>query len=289
MASLSSSAYVVPFSRCGQHHANKLDQSGRGIGKEVAFSLAEAGAKAVVFADMNEEWARASSEESVKYASSKDYRTSTFTMDVRDAKLVEEMVSFVVEQYDRLDYCVNAAGVDNGVHAPLADTDIENFDRVMSINTRGNLLCVRAETAAMRKQTPKTWTSRNGTRDIGRGVIINIASANSFAGLPGKGSYTISKHASMGITKMAGLDHAPDGIRVNAVCPTWVRTPLLDDELKKNPDVQGMISAVVPIKRAAECEEVSDVVAFLCSPAASYVNGASLLIDAAVTTTVRLF
>jgi NAD(P)-dependent dehydrogenase (short-subunit alcohol dehydrogenase family) len=76
---------------------------------------------------------------------------------------------------------------------------------------------------------------------------------------------------------------------VNAVCPTWVRTPLLDDELQKNPEVQGMISAVVPIKRAAECEEVSDVVAFLCSPAASYINGASLLIDAAVTTTVRLF
>jgi hypothetical protein len=93
--------------------------------------------------------------------------------------------------------------VDNGVHASLADTDIENFDRVMSINARGNLLCVRAEAAAMRKQTPKTWASRNGTRDIGRGVIINIASANSFAGLPGKGAYTISKHASMGITKMA--------------------------------------------------------------------------------------
>lgn len=74
----------------------------------------------------------------------------------------------------------------------------------MNINTRGNLLCVRAQAAAMREQTPKTWQSRNGTRDIGRGVIVNIASANSFAGLPGKGSYTISKHAAMGITKMAG-------------------------------------------------------------------------------------
>ena len=74
----------------------------------------------------------------------------------------------------------------------------------MAINARGNLLCVRAQTAAMRKQTPKTWASRNGTRDIGRGVIVNCASANSFAGLPGKGSYVISKHASMGITKMAG-------------------------------------------------------------------------------------
>jgi NAD(P)-dependent dehydrogenase (short-subunit alcohol dehydrogenase family) len=74
-------------------------------------SLAEAGAKAVVFADMNEGWAKASSKESVKYASNKDYQTSTFSMNVQDAESVEAMVSFVVEQYGRLDYCVNAAGV----------------------------------------------------------------------------------------------------------------------------------------------------------------------------------
>jgi NAD(P)-dependent dehydrogenase (short-subunit alcohol dehydrogenase family) len=68
---------------------------------------------------------------------------------------------------------------------------------------------------------------------------------------------------------LIGLDHSPDGIRVNAVYPTWVRTPLLDKELRKNPEVQGMISAIVPIKRAAECGEVSDTIAFPCSPAAS--------------------
>ncbi|KAF1963164.1 oxidoreductase [Byssothecium circinans] len=262
---------------------------GSGIGREAAFSLAEAGAKVIVFADMNEETTRTSSEESRKYATNKEYQTTIFKMNVQDEKSVQDMVDFVVGEYGRLDYCVNGAGIDNGVHAPLADTDIEKFDRVMHINARGNLLCVRAQAAAMRKQTPKMWTSRNGTRDIGRGAIVNIASANSFAGLPGKGSYTISKHACMGITKMGGCDHSPDGIRVNAVCPTWVRTPMLDEELKRNPQVQGMISAVVPIKRAAECEEVSDAVAFLCSPAASYINGTSLLIDAAVTTTVRLF
>lgn len=94
--------------------------------------------------------------------------------------------------------------MDNGIHAPVADTDIENFDRIMSINTKGMVLCVRAEAAAMREQSSKTFTSRNGTRDIGRGAIVNIASANSFAGLPGKMSYTVSKHAIMGLTKMAG-------------------------------------------------------------------------------------
>ena len=184
---------------------------------------------------------------------------------------------------------------------------MENFDRIMNVNTKGMMLCVRAELAAMRKQSPKKYKSRNGTRDIGRGAIVNIASANSFTGLPGKMSYTVSKHACIGLTKMSGehvvaspnkastnrdnsgLDHAAEGIRCNAVCPTWVRTPLLDLEMEKNPEVQDMISAIVPLKRAAECEEVADTVAYLCSPAASYINGTSIIIDAGVTTTVRLF
>ncbi|KAH8427712.1 SDR family NAD(P)-dependent oxidoreductase [Aspergillus melleus] len=263
--------------------------SGRGIGQQAAFSLAEAGAKVVVFADINEETAKESAEESKKYASNKDYTATTFTVNVSDPKGVQEMVDFVVEKFGRLDYCVNGAGIDNGVHAPIAETDIDNFDRIMNINAKGMMLCVRAQCAAMRKQTPRQIQGRNGTRDIGRGAIVNIASANSFAGLPRKGSYTVSKHAVMGLTKMAGLDHAAEGIRCNAVCPTWVRTPLLDVELKSNPEVVGMISAIVPIKRAAESDEVSDTIAFLVSPAASYINGASILIDAAVTTTVRLF
>ncbi|CRG89952.1 hypothetical protein PISL3812_06992 [Talaromyces islandicus] len=239
--------------------------SGRGIGQQCAFSLAEAGVKAVVFADMNEETAKASAEESKTYATHK-YSATTFKMNVVDEKSVQDMVDFTVKEFGRIDYCVNAAGVDNGVHAPLANIDIENYDRIMTINAKGMMLCVRAELQAMQKQSPKTFTSRNGTRDIGRGAIVNLASANSFAGLPGKGSYTISKHAIMGLTKMAGLDHSPEGIRCNAVCPTWVRTPLLDVELQKNPEVQGIINAMVPIKRAAECEEVAETVAFLCSP-----------------------
>ncbi|THC91028.1 hypothetical protein EYZ11_009510 [Aspergillus tanneri] len=263
--------------------------SGRGIGQQAAFSLAEAGARVVIFADMNEETAKLSAEESKKYASNKDYTATTFTVNVTDAKGVQDMVDFVIEKFGRLDYCVNGAGVDNGVHCPVADTNIENFERIMNINAKGMMLCVRAQCAAMRKQSPKTVQGRNGTRDIGRGAIVNIASANAFAGLPGKMSYTVSKHAVMGLTKMAGLDHAAEGIRCNAVCPTWVRTPLLDIELEANPEVAGMISAIVPIKRAAECEEVSDTIAYLLSPASSYINGTSVLIDAGVTTTVRLF
>ena len=182
--------------------------------------MAEAGAKAIVFADINEENAKASAKESESYATNKDYHATSFKVNVTDEKGVQAMVDFVVEKFGRLDYAVNGAGVscrhsfsrladlftqiDNGKHAPLAETDISNFENIMDVNTRGLMLCVRAELAAMRKQSPKEFKSRNGTRDIGRGAIVNLASANSFAGLPGKGSYTISKHAVMGLTKMAG-------------------------------------------------------------------------------------
>ena len=88
---------------------------------------------------------------------------------------------------------------------------------------------------------------------------------------------------------MAGLDHSPEGIRCNAVCPSWVRTPLLEMDIEKNPEVQAMIKAIVPIKRAAECEEVTGTIVFLCSLAASHINGTSIIIDAPATTTVRLF
>lgn len=96
-------------------------QSGRGIGKEAAFSLAEAGAKVVVFADMNEEWAKDSSEESKKIARNGNYQTTTFKMNVQDEKSVQDMVDFVVEQYGRLDYCVNGAGVsDRWLHSQVS-------------------------------------------------------------------------------------------------------------------------------------------------------------------------
>jgi NAD(P)-dependent dehydrogenase (short-subunit alcohol dehydrogenase family) len=97
-----------------------------------------------------------------------------------------------------------ATKFDNGIRQPVADSDIENFDKTININSKGMMLCVRAEAGAMRKQKPKTFKGRNGTRDIGRGAIVNIASAHSFVGLPGKMSYTVSKHAVMGLTKMAG-------------------------------------------------------------------------------------
>ena len=134
------------------------------------------------------------------------------------------MIDTAIEKFGRVDYSVNSAGVSKADHTcrmlllltriygqvaeeayvPISDCSIEDFETVMSVNVKGVLICVRAMSKAMAAQEPRTIKSRNGTRDIGRGSIVNVASANSYAGMPGKTAYVTSKHAVSGITKSAG-------------------------------------------------------------------------------------
>ena len=104
-------------------------------------------------------------------------------------------------------WTVSYTQIENLSYAPLADCSIEDYDKVMDINAKGTMLCVRAQLKAMKSQEPRSYTGRTGTRDIGRGAIVNIASAHAHVGLPGKMAYTTSKHAVIGITKMAGKFH----------------------------------------------------------------------------------
>ncbi|TGO68480.1 hypothetical protein BOTNAR_0024g00310 [Botryotinia narcissicola] len=230
-------------------------------------SFAEAGARAIILADINEGNAQKAAETARKYASHPDFRTLIIGVDIADAESVQKMIDVTVKEFGRIDYAVNGAGSDECQYL---------------------MLCVRAEINAMLAQETRKITSRSGERDIGRGVILNVGSANSYAGLPAKMAYTVSKHAVTGLTKMAALDHAADGIRVNAVCPTWVRTPMVEEECRRNPTVMQTVEAIVPLKRMAEPEEIADAVVFLCSPSASYVTGTGTIIDAGVTLTVHM-
>ncbi|TEY78489.1 hypothetical protein BOTCAL_0048g00150 [Botryotinia calthae] len=262
--------------------------AGGGIGQQAVFSFAEAGASAIVLADINEENSRKAAETAKQYATHANFRTLVVVVDVANAESVQNMVDVTVKEFGRIDYAVNGAGIDHLANVPFAEASVEDFDKVMSVNAKGLMLCVRAEVNAMLAQETRKITSRSGERDIGRGVILNVGSANSYAGLPAKMAYTVSKHAVMGLTKMAALDHAADGIRVNAVCPTWVRTPMVEEECRRNPTVMQMVEAIVPLKRMAEPEEIADVIVFLCSPSASYVTGTGIIIDAGVTLTVHM-
>ena len=165
------------------------------------------------------------------------------------------------------------------------------------------MLCTRAVSEAMSKQEPLTFKTRSGMRDLGRGSIVNLGSANSYIGVPGKMPYTAAKHAIIGITKTAGrlfsnspssvlnyckaLDNQSHHIRVNAVCPGWVNTSMMQRDFGKSPHLPKIIKAVAPLGRMAEPEEIGDVILFLCSPAASYVNGTGLLVDSGLTLQVH--
>ncbi|KAF7927124.1 hypothetical protein EAE99_005455 [Botrytis elliptica] len=189
-------------------------------------------------ADINGENAPKAAETARKYATHPDVRTLIIGVDVADAESVQKMIDVTAKELGRIDYAVNGAGVQSSSSLFFFD-----FDKVTSVNTKGLMLCVRAELNAMLAHETRKMTSRSGERDIGRGVILNANSATSYAGLPAETAYTVSKHAVMGLTKMAALDHAADGIRVNAACPTWVRTPMVEEECRRNPTVMQMVES----------------------------------------------
>lgn len=258
-----------------------------GIGEETGFAFAEAGALGVVFADVNEEGAAANAVKSKEYATNPKYRAVSIKVDVTKLASVQAMVDFAVKEFGRIDYSVNSAGVTSESASSVLDLDMENFDRILAVNSRGVMMCVGAVTKAMMSQEPLTHKGRHGERSLGRGCIINLASSASYVSGPQMLAYTTSKHAVMGITKSAALDNAKYHIRVNAVCPFFVDTPMLQQALKRVPPLAKRIEIVSPLGRAALPEEVADIIVFLCSPSASFVNGNGMMVDAGAFLTTR--
>lgn len=259
-----------------------------GIGEETGFAFAEAGASGVIFADLDIEGAKASAEKSNQYATNPQYRSLAVEVNITEPESVQKMVDFTVKELGRVDYFVNSAGVGATSLAPASDIDIDNFDKTLAVNTRGTMLCLRAVTKAMMAQEPRKIKGRHGEeRSLGRGSIVNLGSGLSYAAGPGMMAYAASKHAMMGITKVAALDNAKYEIRANALCPSWVKTPMLERSLGRWAGLEKVVQAVSPAKRAATPEEVANVAVFLCSPSATYVNGTGLLIDAGMMVTAH--
>ncbi|EPE37166.1 NAD(P)-binding Rossmann-fold containing protein [Glarea lozoyensis ATCC 20868] len=260
-----------------------------GIGEETGYAFAQAGALGVVFADIHCKLAAENAEKSKAYATNTQYRALSIKVDTTDPISVQEMVDFTVREFGRLDYNVNSAGLGASSLAPTADVDINNFDAILNVNTRGVMLCVRAVSKFMISQEPRTHTGRHGKqRSLGRGCIVNLGSVASFSAGRGMMAYVASKHAVMGITKVAAFDNAKHEIRVNAVCPTWVETPMLDRGLKRWPALGESIKTKTPLGRAADPEEVANVVVYLCSPSSSYINGTGIMIDSGMSVTAHL-
>jgi len=231
---------------------------GTGIGHSTALAFAEAGAKVVV-ADILVQ----AGEETVQKIKRTGGEAVFVKTDVSKATEVEAAVQKAVDEFGRLDCAFNNAGIDGDL-GPIHKQCEENWDRVININMKGVWLCMKYEIQQMLEQ--------------GSGAIVNTAS---ISGLTGRGTvaYSASKHGIVGMTKVAALENAKTGIRVNAVCPAAINTPMVASLMAADPTMKAYLENMQPMGRVGEPEEVSQVVVWLCSDAASFITGHSLPID----------
>jgi NAD(P)-dependent dehydrogenase (short-subunit alcohol dehydrogenase family) len=182
-----------------------------------------------------------------------------------DASIAAAMAQ-AVSIHGRVDAAFNAAGID-GAAAPTAEASLDNWDRIMAVNLRGLWLCLRHEITQMLHQ--------------GGGAIVNCASSAGLIGVPQLSAYVASKHGVVGLTKCAALEYVRKNIRVNAVCPGMIDTPMWRRSI--SPEFTQQLLASDPIGRMGQPGEIAEAVLWLCSPAASFVNGHALAVDGGMT------
>jgi NAD(P)-dependent dehydrogenase (short-subunit alcohol dehydrogenase family) len=188
-------------------------------------------------------------------------------LDVTDEVAVDALLASIVERHGRLDVAANVAGTP-GVYAHVADARTDDWRDTMAVNLDGVFFCLRAELRALRAS--------------GRGSIVNVASSAGRMGVPGLSAYSASKHAVLGLTKSAALEVAHDGIRVNAVCPGSIRTPMLRSFVGGDEDLLEKMGRRAPMGRLGEPSEIAEAIVWLLSDAAGFVTGNALSPDGGV-------
>ena len=232
--------------------------AGSGIGRASAQRFAQEGARVVV-SDINEEGGN----ETVRLIREVGGEALFVKADVSQAREVEALIHTVVESYGRLDCAHNNAGI-SVMLCPIADFDEDDFERVLNVNLKGVWLCMKYEIKQMLRQ--------------GKGAIVNTASAAGLIGLPGISAYVASKHGIVGITKAVALEYAQEGIRVNAICPGLIDTPMLGPA-REMPEIVEQLLKAQPIGRMGTAQEIANTAAWLCSDEASFITGVPMPVD----------
>ena len=231
-----------------------------GMGRAISRALIDAGAR-LVAADLDSDAGAALVDdlgvgESIVFVPT----------DITDSSSVERLVTTAVERFGRLDVAVNAAAIEFET-VPLADCSEDDFERMMRVNTTGLFSCMKHEIRAI-------LAHGDG------GSIVNIASTNSFRPQHAQPAYTASKHAVLGLTRSAALDYAPDGIRVNAICPGAIDTPMLHAAMERRGRSAGEVAGrLSPLGRFGRPDEIAAAAMWLCSDASSFTTGHALAVD----------
>jgi NAD(P)-dependent dehydrogenase (short-subunit alcohol dehydrogenase family) len=234
-----------------------------GMGLTTAQAFAAEGA-AVVLADVSEAQASAAAKQLVDAG----HKAIGVRCDVTNEADVDAMVDQTISTFGRLDAAFNNAGLMSPA-VETADATSGEFDRITAVNLKGVWNCMKYELLQMRKQ--------------GSGTIVNNSSIGGLIGIPGRAIYHATKHAVLGLTKSAALEYAARGIRINAICPGTINTPMVAEMLAKEPEAMKDILRNQPIGRLGEPEEIASAVLWLCSPGASFVVGHALVVDGGFT------
>lgn len=234
-----------------------------GIGRASAQTFAREGAKVIV-SDIDS----AGGEETVKMIKNSGGEAVFVKADVSNATDVTALINKAVKTYGQLDCAHNNAGI-AGLTANTTECTEENWDQVININLKGVWLCMKSEIPQMIKR--------------GGGVIVNTASMLGLVGVEGRPAYVASKHGVVGLTQSAAIEYAKANVRVNAVCPGVIRTPLIERRIAEDSWWEGVRLAEHPIGRFGAPVEIAEAVVWLCSDAASFVTGLAMTVDGGYT------
>lgn len=231
-----------------------------GIGRATALILAREGAR-VVIADLQD----GEGEHTVGQVAAAGGQAEYHHVDVADYDAVRALISGIAARHGRLDCAFNNAGIE-GPTAKISQLSLADWQRVINVNLTGVFICMKCEIEQMVAQG-------------GSGAIVCTASAAGLIGIPGAPAYNASKHGVVGLTKTVALEYAGRNIRVNAVCPGFIETPMLNRVTDASVKIREHMIGTVPLKRVAQPSEIGETVAWLMSDKASYVTGVALPVD----------